>query len=373
MLMFYSKTCSLKLEVTSKMMSCIFVRYSLEYRGILRVLPNSSLKTAFLKKPWDGTVFSTSKFVQTEKEHNAKLVKLTLAERLVNGSPKEMQPYLRLMRIDRPIGTWLLFWPCGWSVTLAAPAGNFPDIGMLSLMLAGSIVMRGAGCTINDMWDKKIDQQVERTKDRPLASNQIKALNAWVFLGTQLSVGLLILLQLNWYSILLGASSLALVVSYPLMKRVTYWPQLVLGLTFNWGALLGYSAIKGYCDWSVCLPLYAAGVAWTLVYDTIYAHQDKYDDAVVGVKSTALRFGESTTKWLTGFSLITATGFTIAGINANQSWPYYMAVLATSAHLIYQISTVKINDRESCAKLFKSNRDIGAILFLGCILGTWCQ
>jgi len=312
--------------------------------------------------------FSTSQFLLNQQPEST-----SFAEKCVNKFPDEMQPYLRLMRIDKPIGTWLLFWPCGWSAALATPAGSFPDPALLALLLGGSFIMRGAGCTINDMWDRNIDKRVERTKTRPLASNQVSSLQAWIFLGGQLSVGLQILLQLNWYSILLGASSLGLVVTYPLMKRITYWPQFILGLTFNWGALLGWSAVQGYCNLSVCLPLYAAGVAWTLVYDTIYAHQDKYDDAIVGVKSTALKFGESTPYWLTGFSATMITGLTIAGINAHQSWPFYVAVGATATHLLHQISTLNINNTEDCAKKFRSNKMVGFILFMGCVIGTCVQ
>ncbi|XP_014272313.1 4-hydroxybenzoate polyprenyltransferase, mitochondrial isoform X2 [Halyomorpha halys] len=172
-----------------------------------------------------------------------------LASLLVSRSSPIVQPYLKLMRIDKPIGTWLLFWPCGWSIAMAAQAGALPDFKMLALFGAGAFVMRGAGCTINDMWDKDLDKKVERTKDRPLVTGSVSTNDAWVFLAAQLSVALTILLQLNWYSVFLGASSLVLVVAYPLMKRVTYWPQLVLGMTFNWGALLGWSAVQGACDW----------------------------------------------------------------------------------------------------------------------------
>lgn len=184
-----------------------------------------------------------------------------------------IDPYLRLIRFDRPIGTWLLFWPCGWSIALAAAPGCAPDIGLLALFATGAFVMRGAGCTINDMWDRKIDRRVERTRERPLASGELTQLDALVFLAAQLGVGAQVLLQLNGYSIGLGVASLGLVVVYPLMKRVTYWPQLVLGAAFNWGALLGWSAVHGQVLWSACAPLYAAGVCWTIVYDTIYAHQ----------------------------------------------------------------------------------------------------
>lgn len=170
-------------------------------------------------------------------------------------------------------GSYLLFWPCGWSIALSAAPGAWPDPLMLAVFATGAFVMRGAGCTINDMWDRDIDSKVARTKDRPLANGDLTQTDALVFLSAQLGIGLLVLLQLNLYSIVLGAGSLALVIVYPLMKRVTYWPQFVLGMAFNWGALLGWSATQGSVYWSACLPLYAAGVCWTIVYDTIYAHQ----------------------------------------------------------------------------------------------------
>lgn len=182
-------------------------------------------------------------------------------------------PYVHLMRMDKPIGTWLLYWPCAWSIGLAAPAGVLPDLKMLTLFGVGAFIMRGAGCTINDMWDKDIDGKVERTRNRPLVTGALTNGDAWVFLSTQLGIGCMILMELNWYSIVLGASSLGLVIAYPLMKRFTYWPQLVLGMTFNWGALLGWSAIHSEINFAACLPLYLAGVCWTIVYDTIYAHQ----------------------------------------------------------------------------------------------------
>lgn len=170
-------------------------------------------------------------------------------------------------------GSWLLFWPCGWSIALSATAGGLPDLQTLALFGCGALIMRGAGCTINDLWDKDIDAKVERTKNRPLVNNEIKPLDAWVFLSGQLSVGLMVLLQLNWTSIVIGASSLGLVIVYPLMKRITYWPQFVLGMTFNYGALLGWCATQGSINLAACLPLYIAGISWTIIYDTIYAHQ----------------------------------------------------------------------------------------------------
>ncbi|XP_050504508.1 4-hydroxybenzoate polyprenyltransferase, mitochondrial [Diabrotica virgifera virgifera] len=295
--------------------------------------------------------------------------KPTLVAKLVSNSPKSIQPYLKLVRFDRPIGTFLLFWPCSWSIASAAAPGALPDPYMLALFATGALVMRGAGCTINDMWDKDIDGKVERTKERPLVNGDISMKQALVFLSGQLSVGLAILLQLNWPSVFLGASSLALVISYPLMKRITYWPQLVLGFTFNWGALLGYSAIHGYVDLPVCLPLYMAGVCWTIIYDTIYAHQDKTDDLRVGIKSTALKFDEDTKLWLSGFASTMIGSLVISGVMNSQTWPYYTAVGLVATHIANQIITLKINDASDCSKKFISNSTVGLILFGGITMG----
>uniref|UniRef100_A0A8C7LQ81 4-hydroxybenzoate polyprenyltransferase, mitochondrial n=1 Tax=Oncorhynchus kisutch TaxID=8019 RepID=A0A8C7LQ81_ONCKI len=256
---------------------------------------------------------------------------------IVNSAPAPMKPYLRLMRLDKPIGTWLLYLPCTWSIGLAADPGCLPHLGMLTLFGTGALLMRGAGCTINDMWDKDFDKKVARTATRPIAAGEITQMQALVFLGGQLSLALGVLLCLNYYSIALGAASLSLVVTYPLMKRITYWPQLVLGLTFNWGALLGWSAVIGSCEWSVCLPLYFSGVMWTLIYDTIYAHQDKDDDIRVGVKSTALRFQEQTKPWLSGFMVAMMSGLIVAGVNAEQTLPYYATLSAVAIHLTHQV------------------------------------
>ncbi|KAM5181490.1 4-hydroxybenzoate polyprenyltransferase, mitochondrial [Mantella aurantiaca] len=292
------------------------------------------------------------------------------AAALVQSMPENVQPYLRLMRLDKPIGTWLLYLPCTWSIALAADAGSPPDLSMLALFGTGAVLMRGAGCTINDMWDKDFDRKVERTASRPLAAGDISQFQSLVFLGGQLGLALCVLLCLNNYSIALGASSLLLVVTYPLMKRITYWPQLVLGLTFNWGALLGWSAVKGSCDWSVCLPLYASGVLWTLVYDTIYAHQDKKDDVIVGVKSTALLFNEQTKLWLSGFSAAMLGGLTLTGLNCHMTFPYYAAVALIGGHLAHQIYTLDINNAEDCWKKFSANRSVGFLLLFGIVFGN---
>ncbi|XP_060763057.1 4-hydroxybenzoate polyprenyltransferase, mitochondrial isoform X2 [Neoarius graeffei] len=289
---------------------------------------------------------------------------------IVSAAPVSVQPYLRLMRLDKPIGTWLLYLPCTWSIGLAADPGCLPDLHMLALFGAGAMLMRGAGCTINDMWDRDFDKKVSRTARRPIAAGQISQFQALVFLGGQLSLALGVLLCLNYYSIALGAASLSLVVTYPLMKRITYWPQLVLGFTFNWGALLGWSAVLGSCDWSVCLPLYFSGVTWTLIYDTIYAHQDKEDDVKLGVKSTALRFLENTKPWLSAFAVAMLSGLILAGANADQTVPYYVAVSAVALHLARQIYSLDINKPEDCWKKFASNRNLGLLLFLGIVLGN---
>lgn len=277
---------------------------------------------------------------------------------------------MQLMRLDRPIGSWLLFWPCGWSLALSAAPGCLPDPWLMMLFGVGAMVMRGAGCTINDMWDKDFDGRVARTAGRPLASGRLSQFDALVFLGAQLGLGSLILMQLNFYSVCLGAASMGLVITYPLMKRFTYWPQLALGFTFNWGALLGSSAALGQCDWAVCGPLYLSGVAWTLLYDTIYAHQDKYDDAIIGIKSTALKFGDSTARWLTGFGTTMITGLLAVGYSAEQTWPYYLTVALVSGHIARQIWTLKINNPADCGEKFRANRHLGMLLFVGIVAGN---
>ncbi len=197
--------------------------------------------------------------------------------------------------------------------------------------------------------------------------------DALVFLGGQLGLGLLVLLQLNWYSVMLGAASMGLVVAYPVAKRFTYWPQAVLGLAFNWGALLGWSAVHGQCNWAACLPLYVAGVSWTMIYDTIYAHQDKYDDIVLGIKSTALKFENDTKFWLSGFATSMTSSLLVTGYVCDQTWPYYTAVGLIAAHLARQVATLDINNPDDCARKFVSNRRVGLVLFLGIVLGTYLK
>jgi 4-hydroxybenzoate polyprenyltransferase len=282
--------------------------------------------------------------------------------------PAALRPYFRLARLDRPIGTWLLLFPCWWSIALAAPPGGGPNIRLLVLFAVGALVMRGAGCTINDMADREFDRRVTRTASRPMASGAVSMRGALVFLAVQLLIGLVILLQLSPLAIALGVASLALVVTYPFMKRVTYWPQAFLGLTFNWGALMGYAAATDRLD-AAPLLLYAAGIAWTLVYDTIYAHQDKEDDALIGIRSTALKFGAATRRWLVPFAiamtLLLAAMIAAAGLGLF-AW---LALIGVAGHLAWQIATVDFDNPADCLAKFHSNRKIGWILLIGIILG----
>uniref|UniRef100_A0A0K0DW14 4-hydroxybenzoate polyprenyltransferase, mitochondrial n=1 Tax=Strongyloides stercoralis TaxID=6248 RepID=A0A0K0DW14_STRER len=313
-----------------------------------------------------------SSSVEVKKFSINQFVKKFSASELVKKSPEPIQPYLYLMRLDKPIGTWLLYWPCTWSIALATPPGDLPSLYMLTLFGTGSILMRSAGCVINDLWDKDFDKRVERTKNRPLASGRLTEKQAIGLLGGLLTASLGILLQLNWLSIAVGASSMALVIGYPLAKRYTYWPQFILGATLNWGVLISgcHLCFDSAVSSSYILPLYISTICYTMVYDTIYSHQDKKDDIMIGVKSTALKFGDKTKEWLSGFSAITMSGLVLSGYMADQTWPYYLAILATSGHLAWQIKTVDINNSEDCWKKFKSNHYLGALLFAGIVAGN---
>jgi len=269
--------------------------------------------------------------------------------------PITAQPYLRLMRIDKPIGTLLLFYPCAWSITMASYALHLPctvPLTYLGIFGTGALVMRGAGCTINDMWDRRLDQAVARTRERPLARGDVTMTRAAAFLGLQLAVGLGVLLQLNWYSIFLGASSLSVVAIYPLMKRVTHWPQAVLGIAFNWGALLGWSAVAGSVNWAVCLPLYAGGVCWTLVYDSIYAHQDKSDDVLAGIRSTALLFGSHSRLILSSLSVSSLSLISYAGLLNSQGTAFFAGVGLSAAQLARVLYKTDFDSLHSCWRGF---------------------
>ena len=280
--------------------------------------------------------------------------------------PPRARPYLRLMRIDRPIGWWLLLFPCWWSVALAAD--GWPDARLMILFAAGAVIMRGAGCVLNDIADRNFDARVARTQTRPIASGEISVRQAIVFLGVLLALGLLILIQLNPFAVLVGAASLALVAVYPFAKRITYWPQAVLGLTFNWGALLGWAAVRDELS-PPAIALYAAGVFWTLGYDTIYAHQDKEDDIAAGVKSTALKLGDATRPWLFVFYLSFAGGLALAGHLAGLGAAFAVALAAVAAHLCWQAWFVNLADPARCLAVFKSNQVVGWIVLAGIVAG----
>jgi 4-hydroxybenzoate polyprenyltransferase len=280
--------------------------------------------------------------------------------------PAPARPYARLMRLDRPIGTWLLLFPCWWSLALAW--NGWRDAWLFVLFGLGAMVMRGAGCTYNDICDKDFDAQVARTKDRPLPSGEVSVPAAWIFLGLQLLVGFAILLALPLFAVWVGAASLVLVFTYPLMKRITFWPQLFLGFAFNWGALLGWAAIRENLDWPAIL-LYVGGIFWTLGYDTIYAHQDKRDDPAAGVKSTALRLLFTSRPWIAGFYAATIAFFAAAGLAAGLSWPFLIGLGAGAAQLAWQIWDGDLDDPKDCLAKFRSNRLFGWLVLAGIFAG----
>lgn len=282
--------------------------------------------------------------------------------------PEGWRPYALLMRLDRPIGAWLLFLPGLMGIALLAP--SWAEGLRLTLLFAlGAVVTRGAGCVVNDLWDRDLDRRVERTRGRPLASGAVTPKQALVFLAALGAIGLAILLQLNGAAILLGIASLVPVVLYPLAKRVTDFPQAMLGLTFGWGALMGPAAATGVLPGPEAAALYAASIAWILGYDTIYAHQDREDDALVGIRSTALRFGERTRPFLAAcyaatLALLGLTGW-IAGLGP-WFWP---AMLVPAALLARQVATLDIRDPAHCLRLFKANREVGLAVALAFLAG----
>lgn len=286
-------------------------------------------------------------------------------------APPRFRPYLRLARLDRPIGTWLLLIPCWWGVALATsnlPGATWPDPILFVLFAIGSLVMRGAGCCWNDIMDRDFDGRVARTALRPIPNGDLTVRQAIAFMAFLMFIGFLVLVPLNLYAGVVAVAAIGLVVIYPLMKRVTYWPQFFLGLAFNWGALVGWVAVTG----SLSLPavlLYAAGIFWTLGYDTIYALQDKEDDAMIGVKSTALKFGQNALPWLWGFYLATIGLLAAAGWAAGLDWPYYAALAVGAVHLVWQLVTIDIDSPANCLARFHANRYFGFIILVGMIAG----
>jgi 4-hydroxybenzoate polyprenyltransferase len=283
-------------------------------------------------------------------------------------APAWARPYLRLARLDRPIGSWLLLMPCWWSVGLAAVhARSQVNLWHVLLFFVGAFAMRGAGCTWNDIVDRDLDARVERTRSRPIPSGQVTVAAAAAFLALQTLVGLAVLLQFNRFTIYVGFASLAVVAVYPFMKRITYWPQIVLGLAFSWGALMGWPATFARLDLPAFL-LYAGAISWVIGYDTIYAHQDREDDALIGIKSTALLFRERTKPMLALFYALAVALIALAGWNAGAGLVFALGLLAFAAHLAWQIARLNVDDPVNCLVVFKSNRDAGLILFVGLVL-----
>ncbi|TBG01833.1 4-hydroxybenzoate octaprenyltransferase [Rhizobium leguminosarum] len=285
--------------------------------------------------------------------------------------PPWLWPYAQLARWDRPIGWQLLMWPCFWSATLAANAAIGEGLYSGSLLVShlflyfiGAVAMRGAGCTYNDLVDHKIDMEVARTRSRPLPSGRVTRAHAKIFIGLQALVGLLVLLQFNWLNVFLGVLSLGIVAFYPFAKRFTDWPQFYLGLAFSWGALMGWAGILGGLSFAAIL-LYAASVAWTIGYDTIYAHQDKEDDELIGVRSTARLFGDRTRQWLIGLYGLTLVLMFIAFALAGANLIAFLALLGAAGMFAWQIVRLDINDADQCLALFKSNNRVGLIIFFG--------
>jgi len=322
--------------------------------------PTSTPTPAPVPKPTASTTLPTSS---------------TSSRSWIDSCPPITRPYLHLARADKQIGTMLLLWPCWWSTALAANPGCLPDPGLLATFATGAIVMRSAGCTINDMWDKDYDKHVERTKLRPLAAGDLTTAHATAFLAAQLSVGLGVLLTLNPTCIGLGICSMPLVIAYPLMKRHTNWPQLFLGATFNWGALMGYPAVTGAImpTLPTIVPLYMAGIGWTLVYDTLYAYQDRKDDAKLGLKSTALTLGENPQIPLTIIAGGSLLSLTAAGASVSLAWPFYTGITGYGAHLLWQIWSAKLNDTSNLWQRFSSNTAAGAVVFVSIITGKLCM
>lgn len=287
-------------------------------------------------------------------------------------APAALRPYLRLARFDRPIGFWLLALPCWWSVVLGAEATGapWPDPWLLALFTIGAVAMRGAGCTLNDIIDRDLDAGVARTRSRPLPSGQVSLNGALIFLALQCLVGLAVLIALNPFTIALGFASVALVAFYPFAKRLTNWPQIVLGLTINWGALMGYAAVTGGLSPAPVL-LYAGALFWTIGYDTIYAHQDREDDALMGIGSSALALGHRTPVWLTLFYGLAAALILTAGFLAGFGWGFFVMMLAPLAHLIWQVREIEVDRPALCLKLFKSNREFGILVIVAMLAGLW--
>ncbi|MCI4661070.1 MAG: 4-hydroxybenzoate octaprenyltransferase [Neomegalonema sp.] len=285
-------------------------------------------------------------------------------------APANWRPYLRLMRADRPIGSWLLLLP-GWQgIALAASVDGWRwfDAWLVLAFFIGAFVMRGAGCVLNDMVDRDIDAKVERTRNRPLASGQLQMRDAVILLAALCLIGVAILLSFAPYAILVGLAAALPVAIYPFMKRITWWPQLFLGIAFNWGALLGWAAHMGSLDWPPVL-LYLGGIAWTIGYDTIYAHQDREDDAMIGVRSTARLFGEQSQRAIAIFYALAVIAAGLAGWMVGLGWLFWLGLTGYALHLAGQVWRLDIDHGPLCLHLFRSNREAGLLLVAALVMG----
>ena len=287
--------------------------------------------------------------------------------------PSNIRPYAQLARFDRPIGTWLLLFPCWWSLALAIEDWtNVTEFLWLFILFGiGAKVMRGAGCCLNDIADRNFDSGVARTKDRPIPAGIISVKQALFFMAMLSTLGLIILVQFNNFAIAVGAASLLLVSVYPFSKRFTYWPQFILGLTFNWGALLGWAAVRGEIQIPAIL-LYIAGIFWTLGYDTIYALQDKVDDAIIGIKSTTLALGERIRAWLYIFYSFAIFFMGLCGWFLELSWPFYVGLCCAAVQAIWQVKKLIMTSPNDCLAKFRSNR-LFSWFFLGGIIASQIQ
>jgi 4-hydroxybenzoate polyprenyltransferase len=284
--------------------------------------------------------------------------------------PPWARPFGRLARWDRPIGIWLLLFPCWWSLALAIGNDWAHLLGWMVLFALGAIAMRGAGCTWNDILDRKVDAGVERTRGRPLPSGEVTLRGAVLWMGLQALIGAVTLFKFNKFAVLVGLVSLAIVAIYPLMKRITSWPQVVLGFAFNWGAFLGFAAVTGTLSWATA-PLYFGGIAWTLVYDTIYAMQDQRDDAIVGVKSTARRFADAPRRWLTLFAVLAIALWIAVGVLAPLHLPYFVVLAAVALHFGWQIVDLEPHDQPDCLAKFKANAQVGWLMLAAIVAGQF--
>ncbi|MEM6781319.1 MAG: 4-hydroxybenzoate octaprenyltransferase [Pseudomonadota bacterium] len=295
------------------------------------------------------------------------------SEGWITKLPETAQPYAVLMRLDRPIGWWLLLFPGWWSIMLAMSGvtGMFGlEWYIFALFFFGAVMMRGAGCIINDIWDRDLDKQVERTKNRPLASGQINLFQAGALLFVLLFLSLILLLQMQPKAIQLGFLSVILIAAYPYMKRITWWPQAFLGITFNFGALMGWAAVTDMIETPAIL-LYVSCMLWTIGYDTIYAHQDKDDDALIGVKSTALLFGNRSKFFVFGFYFF-AYCFLLAAVMVSGATAVTLSLLSLAGmHLMWQIHKWVPDDPQNSLQIFKSNRDYGFLVLAALMLNSF--